>query len=76
MSFDIAWIMLIQQLATWTATFVLMLLLPRYLGPVDFGRLYLAMSVAAICQIVVNFGASYSILNMLRVHKRIRHRLS
>lgn len=31
---------MVQQLVTRTSTFVLMLFLPRYLGSVEYGRLY------------------------------------
>lgn len=54
-------VMMVSQLITWLSTFVLMLFLPRYLGSEDFGRLYLAMSVTMIAQVVVNFGGLYSI---------------
>jgi O-antigen/teichoic acid export membrane protein len=49
-------VMLAQQLATWASTFVLMLFLPRYLGPAEFGRLFLALSLAMIFGMVVSFG--------------------
>src|SRR5437016_6743136 len=32
---------------------------PRYLGSEDYGRLYLAISVGMIIQIVIEFGGSY-----------------
>jgi O-antigen/teichoic acid export membrane protein len=44
-----------QQLVTWASSFLLMLFLPRYLGPVDYGRLYLAMSVSAIFLMLIDF---------------------
>jgi O-antigen/teichoic acid export membrane protein len=44
-----------QQLVTWASSFLLMLFLPRYLGPVDYGRLYLAMSVSAIFLMLIEF---------------------
>lgn len=44
-----------QQIITWASTFLLMLFLPRYLGPVNYGRLYLAMSIAAIFGMVIEF---------------------
>jgi O-antigen/teichoic acid export membrane protein len=52
-------ILLFQQVITWASTFVLMLFLPRYLGPVEFGRLYLAQSVRDIFIILVTFGGNY-----------------
>jgi O-antigen/teichoic acid export membrane protein len=50
-----------SQIVTWTSTFILMLFLPRYLGSVEYGRLYLAISVVTIFLIVVDFGSTYSI---------------
>ncbi len=44
-----------QQLVTWASSFVLMLFLPRYLGPERYGRLYLAEMVAMIFIIVVAY---------------------
>jgi O-antigen/teichoic acid export membrane protein len=52
-------ILLFQQVITWASTFLLMLFLPRYLGPVEFGRLYLAQSVRDIFLIFVTFGGNY-----------------
>ena len=46
---------MMQQIITWGSSFVLMMFLPRYLGPVNFGRLYLATSIAAIFFMVVDF---------------------
>jgi len=44
-----------QQIVTWISTFVLMLFLPRYLGPVDYGRLFLAMSIGGIFLIPIDY---------------------
>jgi O-antigen/teichoic acid export membrane protein len=44
-----------QQIATWASSFVLMLFLPRYLGPEDYGRLYLAGSLVGIFLIFVDY---------------------
>lgn len=46
---------MMQQIITWGSSFVLMMFLPRYLGPVNFGRLYLATSIAAIFFMLVDF---------------------
>ncbi|MGA9362887.1 MAG: flippase [Bacteroidota bacterium] len=54
-------IMLFQQVITSGSTFVLMLFLPRYLGPVEYGRLYLAGSIAGILYVFVAYGGSYLI---------------
>src|SRR5207247_5225551 len=54
-------IMLISQVVTWISSFVLMLCLPRYLGSEDYGRFYLAFSIALIFQMVIEFGGPYLI---------------
>jgi O-antigen/teichoic acid export membrane protein len=54
-----------QQLVTWTSTFVLMLFLPRYLGSVEYGRLYLAMSIGGIFMIFVDYDGRYSVAKMV-----------
>jgi O-antigen/teichoic acid export membrane protein len=37
-----------QQLMTWASSFLLMLFLPRMLGPVSYGHIYLAMTITGI----------------------------
>ncbi len=48
-------IQMTQQLITWSSSFVLMLFLPRILGPENYGALFLGMSVAGIFGMVVSF---------------------
>jgi O-antigen/teichoic acid export membrane protein len=48
-----------QQVITWTSTFVLALFLARYLGPLEYGRLFLASSVIAIFRVFVEYGGNY-----------------
>jgi O-antigen/teichoic acid export membrane protein len=48
-------IQMAQQLVTWASTFILILFLPRYLGPVEYGRIYLAGSIAGIFLIFIDF---------------------
>ncbi|MDI6802821.1 MAG: flippase [Bacteroidota bacterium] len=50
-----------SQSVTWTMSFLLLLFLPRYLGSVDYGRLYLANSIFAIFMLLIDFGGRYSI---------------
>jgi O-antigen/teichoic acid export membrane protein len=52
-------ILFFQQLLTWGSTFLLMLFLPRYLGPVEYGRLFLAGAVTEIFRILVGYGGHY-----------------
>jgi O-antigen/teichoic acid export membrane protein len=51
--------MMVSQVITWISSFVLMLVLPRYLGTEDYGRLYLAMSLSMISQAVIEFGGPF-----------------
>ena len=52
-------IMLLQQVITWASTFLLMLFLPRHLGPVEYGKLFLANAVVDIFRIFVAYGGNY-----------------
>lgn len=52
-------IMFVQQLVTWGSTFLLMLIMPRYLGPVEFGWLFLAISLTQIFRVIVDYGGNY-----------------
>ncbi len=56
-----ATVMMGSQVVTWVSTFILMIFLPRSLGSEEFGRLYLAMSIAMIAQVFVDFGGVYYI---------------
>ena len=52
-------VMMFSQVITWMSSFVLMLFLPRYLGSEEYGRLYLAISIALIAQMVIEYGGPY-----------------
>ena len=52
-------IMMFQQVVTWGSTFVIMMMLPRYLGPIEYGWVFLAGSVTAIFGMLVSYGGSY-----------------
>lgn len=54
-------VMMASQAVTWISSFVLMLFLPRYLGSEEYGRLYLAISLTMMFQIIIDFGGSYFI---------------
>src|SRR5258707_14253085 len=54
-------VMMSSQLITWVSSFILMMFLPRYLGSEDYGRLYLAISIGMIVQIIIEFGGNYFI---------------
>ncbi len=49
------------QVITYISSFILMIFLPRYLGPEDYGRLYLGISITGIFTIFIEFGCRYSI---------------
>lgn len=46
----------VSQLTTWGLTFLLTIFLPRYLGPAQVGKLFLALSIWAIMVVVAGFG--------------------
>lgn len=48
-------IQFVQQIITWGSSFLLMLFLPRYLGPVEYGRLFLALSIAGIFLVFIDY---------------------
>lgn len=58
-------ILLFQQVVTWISTFLLMLFVPRYLGPVEYGRLYLANSITDVFRIVVYWGANSLVVKLV-----------
>lgn len=60
-------VMFISQLMTWSASFVLMLFLPRYLGSTHFGLLYLAISLTTIFRILIDFGGRYFITKIVAI---------
>jgi O-antigen/teichoic acid export membrane protein len=63
-------IMMGQQVITWAANFFLMLFLARLLGPVEYGRLFLAASIVAIFRVIVEFGGTYLVAkDVARAHE-------
>jgi O-antigen/teichoic acid export membrane protein len=54
-------IMLGANAVTWISSFVLLLFLPRYLGSEDYGRLYLALSIKMMLNLLIDFGGNYLI---------------
>ncbi len=54
-------IIFFQQIITTASSILLVLFLPRHLGPVVYGRLFLATSIVGIFHVVVTYGASYLI---------------
>jgi len=54
-------IIVLQQIFTMAGGILLTLFLPRYLGAVEYGRLFLAISIVGIFQVLVNYGGNYLI---------------
>jgi O-antigen/teichoic acid export membrane protein len=52
-------IMMGQYAITSLSTFFLVLFLPRYLGPIEYGRLFLATSIIGIFRVLVEYGGNY-----------------
>lgn len=50
-----------QQIITWGSSFILMIFMPRYLGPVDYGRLYLAQMISGMFLIMIEYDGRYGI---------------
>lgn len=51
-----SFVLVLAKGATWALAFVMTVMLPRYLGATAYGRLYLAISIAGIMSILVEFG--------------------
>jgi len=49
------------KVLTWISGSALMFVLPRFLGPDEYGKLFLGTSVVATLAIVVDFGREYSV---------------
>ena len=54
-------VLLVQQFITMTSGILLLIFIPRYLGPEEFGRFYLATSITGIFAMFVSFGSNYYI---------------
>ena len=50
-----------QQVVTWVSSFALMMFLPRYLGPVKYGHIYLSEMLTALFIVFVQYDGRYSI---------------
>jgi O-antigen/teichoic acid export membrane protein len=54
-------VLLVQQVITMTSGFLLLLFIPRYLGPEEYGRFYLATAITGIFAMFVSFGSNFYI---------------
>ncbi|MGM0588468.1 MAG: flippase [Bacteroidota bacterium] len=68
-------IMLGANAITWVSSFVLLLFLPRYLGSEDFGRLYLALSIKMMLNLLIDFGGNYLIPKEVARSKQVGNRI-
>jgi O-antigen/teichoic acid export membrane protein len=67
-------VLALTRVVTWSSTLVLMLFLPRYLGPIEYGRFYLATSIVTMFSLFIDFGGSYSITKVISRHQdRVAH---
>jgi O-antigen/teichoic acid export membrane protein len=48
-----------QMIITWTSTFLLMLIMPRYLGPIEYGKVFLAGAITDVFRLFVTYGGNY-----------------
>ena len=49
-------VLFIRQLFTWGSSFLLLLFLPRYLGPENYGKYYLGQSLSLMFSVLIDFG--------------------
>jgi O-antigen/teichoic acid export membrane protein len=56
------------RVITTSSTLLLMMFLPRCLGAVGYGRLYLGQSITAIFALLIEFGGNYSIMKAVARH--------
>ena len=67
----------IQKIITLSSTFLILLFLPRYLGPVDYGRYYLGLTIVTMFSLLVDFGAQSSIVKVVsRSRENVGHIIS
>jgi O-antigen/teichoic acid export membrane protein len=50
-----------RQIVTWMSTILLMLFLPKRLGPINYGKFYLGQMIVGIFSLLIEFGGHYSI---------------
>ncbi len=48
----------VGQLVTWTLSWILLVILPRYLGDANFGKLFFALSYGTIFSTLINLGVN------------------
>ena len=48
----------VSQLVTWTLSWILLVILPRYLGDSQFGKLFFAISYCTIFSTIINLGVN------------------
>lgn len=70
-------ILSLQKIITLASTFFVLLFLPRYLGPVDYGRFYLGLTIVSMFSLLIDFGGNYSITKAVsRAREDVGHILA
>lgn len=65
-------VLMVSQLTTWVLTLVLTIVLGRYLGPENVGKLHLANSIWAMAGMFIGFGMDfYMVKEVARDHSRL-----
>ncbi len=54
-------VMMGAQVITWASSFALLLFLPKYLGSENYGKLFLALSISMMMEVLIDFGGNYLI---------------
>lgn len=61
-----------SQIVSWACAFTMMIVLPRFLGDVDFGRYYFAISLTAMMTIIIDLGiGNYFVISVARNKSQI-----
>ncbi len=63
---------MMSQIVSWACAFTMMIVLPRFLGDVDFGRYYFAISLTAMMTIIIDLGiGNYFVISVARNKNQI-----
>lgn len=54
-------VMMGAQIVTWASSFILLMYLPKYLGSDNYGKLFLALSISMMVEVLIDFGGGYLI---------------
>ncbi|HET8864929.1 MAG TPA: flippase [Gracilimonas sp.] len=54
-------VMMGAQIVTWASSFILLMYLPKYLGSDNYGKLFIALSISMMIEVLIDFGGGYLI---------------